>query len=364
MISNVPSNMAELSSLAGLLTGEAGDLPAWSENEFLARLDHHGIAMLAHHDKRLPAAVRQSLKPRKAMMIANEVLKQRALNELFDAFRTEGLSQVILFKGSALAYSIYETPWLRPRTDSDCLIDESQLDRFESVFVRLGYHKLFAIDGRHIHYQCTFSKALAGQSAINIDLHWRVNNRQLLAGAYSVGELLERSIGVPALSPHIRIPCPTDSMLIACLHRLGHHLKEERLTWLYDIHLLAQTMNRQQWAEMATRATQKQIAGITLDALHYCTRLFDSRIDERAFAVLQEAAQTDEPSQLFLRRNLPEWRYFWHDLKGLNGWRDKASAIWENLVPPPAYVRRQMGTRWATLGYLKRLLRGVRRAQS
>jgi len=362
---NTHANIVELNEFAQLISDkEASEQPLkqiQNTEELVARLDYHGITSLALDKNRLPAKIAQQLKPRTALMVANETLKRNALIELFDAFKQAGLSDNILFKGSALAYSVYPQPWLRPRSDSDLFIKNNERIAYEAVFSELGYQKIFAIQGKYVSYQNTFAKKLAGQSYINIDMHWRINNRQILARSYSVDQLLSNGIVLNKLSPSIKIPSAIDSLIIASLHRLGHHQDEERLTWLYDIHLLANALGPTDWATLVERVKNKALSAITLDALQYCEQLFGTVIDANAMTSLKTNAQDAEPSQIFLNRGLAEWRYFLHDLKALNSWRSRLRLLIENVLPSPAYIRSQMATRSATLGYIKRLSRGLRR---
>ena len=355
--------LSELQQFANLLKPDSELSPNQPVNseEFIGNLDYHGIALLAQTNAKFPDNLAHALNQRRAMMVANEVLKQKALIKLFDAFKDAGLTRIVLFKGSALAYDIYPQAWLRPRSDSDCLIDKHDLNRFTQVFYDMGYQKLFAIEGKHIHYQSTFSKALVGQSAINIDLHWQISNRKTLACAFKVDELQQSGSVVAELGGSITIPNRVDSLLIASLHRLGHHLHEERLIWLYDIHLLAERLDAVAWQHLCDKAEAKQLAGITLDALRLCETVLQTPIPDLARATLARLAQKAEPSQLFLNRDLSEWTYFWNDLKALPGTREKLSAVLENLVPPPDYIRQQMGTKSALWGYVKRTLRGIKR---
>ena len=180
-------------------------------DEFVEKLDHHGLTALALSQKRLPAAIEEQLKPRTALSVANETLKSNALVELFESFASAGLTHTILFKGSALAHSIYPKPWLRPRSDNDLLIDIEAYSEYEKIFARLGYQKIFSIEGQYVSYQNTFSKKLSGHSHINIDLHWRISNRQILANSYSVAELMRSGNKLDRLSSLISIPSAVDS---------------------------------------------------------------------------------------------------------------------------------------------------------
>lgn len=354
---------SELAYFASLISDAVeGERPAGlTPVEFLRRLDFHGITLLAHQNGRIPQDVLPMLAGRKAMMVANEALKRQAMIELFDAFASAGLHRSILFKGGALAYCVYTEPWLRPRSDIDLLIEQEQHPAFADVLFELGYQKLFAMEGELVSYQHTYSKRLAGQSVMNVDVHWRINNRQVLANSYHLQELLDSASGLEALSNSIRVPHHIDSLLIASLHRLGHHNKEERLTWLHDVHQICNKLSDQDWDLLCQKARAKKLSGITLDALNYAERFFATPVPSRCMQSLRKAAESREASQVFLQRDLPEWRYFLADLNALSKFSDKVKLISENVLPSKHYVRQQMGSRSALFAYLKRAWRGIRR---
>jgi len=354
----------ELEHLAPLLTGNTYT-SKWRGNKLIQKLDYHGITLLASEQKTLPDNLISYSRQLKAMMIANEALKQNELATLFEAFDTAGLDS-LLFKGTALAYSAYPQPWLRPRSDNDILITPNDLAKFDAVFKQLGYQKLFAIQGKYVSYQATYGKALLGDSVINIDLHWHINNRQMFSKTFSIKELIENgqrlsSFGKTILKKPINIPSVIDSLLIACVHRAGHHNKEERLAWLYDIHLLANSLSSQQWQQLSDRAIVKRIASITLDALTVAHEYLNTELDEASLAKLITGTSTHEPSAIFLNRSLSERHYFWSDIKSMPTLAAKLGFIRESIFPSPAYVRQQMNTRWASVAYLKRFFRGLKR---
>ena len=336
-----------------------------TQNQLMDKLKYHGIILLAAEQGTLPADLAAKTSKLKAMMIANDTLKQIELATLFDALNQAGISSVLI-KGSALAYSLYPNPWLRPRSDSDILIAPADLSGCETVFKQLGYQKLFAINGEYVSYQNTYGKALAGDSFINIDLHWHINNRQMLSQTFTSKALLEDGqtlshLSKAELNTNVNIPSMIDSLLIACLHRAGHHNKEERLTWLYDIHLLANRLCKDQWQQLCHRAEAKKIAAITLDALQTCEHILETKLNNDSVTRLTQAATKHEPSAIFLNRQLSERHYFWADLKSMPNLRSKLGFIRESLLPSPAYVRKQMNTPWATVGYIKRFVRGLKR---
>ena len=328
------------------------------------KLDYHGITLLAAESSGMinqDNATANLLKQRRALAIANETLLKKALSDTFTQLCKLGLDRFIVFKGTALAYSIYPKPWLRPRSDCDILIDRRDLIRFKQAFEDLGFYCHFGISGHYVSYQQTFSRSLAGQSHLNIDLHWRISNRQCLANTYELDELLNQSRVLASICDSVRTPSTIDNILIACLHRLGHHPDEERLTWLYDIHLLCATLNPKDWAKLVSRAQNKNICSITLDALQLCVKVFETSIPESTLNTLSGPDNLTEQSAFLLQRDHPQWQYFKHDIKSINGLKGKLGFIKETLFPSRDYLRHQMGTTSMLKAHLKRLKNGVKR---
>ncbi len=367
---NTPVSQQELDYLASLIcdhkqaepNGSSEFVAMWgskSAQAKLDRLDYHGITLLAAARNTLTKDLADTCQQRRAMLAATEALKQQALQHLFRECQNAGVDKLILFKGTALAHTVYPQPWYRPRSDADCLVDPRDRALAHQVLTDLGYQKHFAIEGRYVSYQSLYSKSLPGQSQMHIDLHWRINNRQCLSQAYAVADLwAERQM----TSAHLPVPNNIDSLLIACLHRLGHHAQEERLTWLFDIHLLSCALNDTEWQTLVNKAQQKSLCAITLDALQHCQNLFGTPVPN---GVLHALSLTDkEPSAIFTQRDLPEWRYFLADLNSMSSWKQKLGFLRETLLPSPAYIRTQMQTRTAFMGYLKRIWRGLKRVTS
>lgn len=324
----------------------------------LQQLDYHGIALLALQHSDLPFDLRAQLKARQAMLVANEALKREALRELSAACSAAQQSP-ILFKGTALAYQQYPQPWLRPRTDVDLFIDPQVKPQLETLLQDIDFEKLFAIEGDFVSYQSTYAKALTDKVALNLDLHWRISNRQILASCFSYEELFTSAEEIPALG--LSAPSRVHQLLIACLHRLGHHNKEERLAWLYDIHLLTRQLPANEWRAVAQLAERKGIACLTLDALSLCTALFATEVPEHITAALQTAADKGEAAAIFLQRELPEWRVFSHELRAVRGFSNKIRLLREHLFPSSAYMRERTDQHNLLAAHLQRWRRGLRR---
>ena len=53
-----------------------------------------------------------------------------------------------------------------------------------------------------------------------------------------------------------------DALAIACIHRVAHHGDEQRLIWLYDIHLLAGALTAAEAEDFLSLAAAKRIRAV------------------------------------------------------------------------------------------------------
>jgi hypothetical protein len=182
-----------------------------------------------------------------------EPVQRAEITRVIDALTDAG-AQPLVLKGSALAYSHYPDPALRPRSDTDLLIAPDARERAERALGALRYTKSEGIEGEFVSYQATWTREVRNGIAHHFDVHWRINNSQLLAKAMAYDELAARAAPLPALGAHARALTPVDALLFACIHLAGHvnapyvvpnvgQQDGDRLIWLYDMHLLNTKMS-------------------------------------------------------------------------------------------------------------------------
>src|SRR5437867_349211 len=106
-------------------------MPCWPDardvvltDAFLERSDYHGVQALMH--ERLsasdwPVALRQELRQRAVRQAMWELRHQQVLARMLAALAAIDV-QPVLFKGTALAYSLYSNPVLRARGDTDLIV--------------------------------------------------------------------------------------------------------------------------------------------------------------------------------------------------------------------------------------------------
>jgi hypothetical protein len=299
--------------------------------------------------------------------LAHRIEIDRVLRELDSA----GVKPLLL-KGTALAYSHYPSPALRPRGDTDLLIPEKTHTATAHTLYRLGYVKGEGVEGKFISSQATWSRTDEYGATHVLDVHWRINNSQVLAKLLAYDELAARAAPLAALGPCARALVPEDALLVACIHRAGHlhapyhvdgvaHLGIDRLIWLYDIHLLVSRMSAEELDRFAALAVRKRIQSLCHDALLRTGECFATPIPSGVLAQLNHSGPV-EPSARYLTGG--RIRLMVEDLRALDAWADRVDWVRELAFPPARYMRwkyRNAGIGWLPILYLRRGLTGIAR---
>ena len=198
-------------------------------------------------------------------------------------------------KGAGVAYLHYPSPFLRPRSDTDLLIERDNVAVVTRVMTELGYRRSTLTSGDLVMPQRPFVKRDRSGVVHTYDFHWKIANPQPFADALALGELMKRSISIAALGAHARTLGPLDALLLACIHRVAHHQDSGRLLWLYDIHLLADEMNRNAFESFAVLAAQKRVAAACAASLRLAQRRFQTKLPGDLVEALAARASA-EPS--------------------------------------------------------------------
>jgi hypothetical protein len=227
----------------------------------------------------------------------------------------------------------------------------------------LGYAAPNNVGGDLISHQVTYVKELRPGVQCNLDFHWKLTNTQLFADSFSFPDLAGRSIAIPTLGSQARALGPVHALLLACLHRVAHHYDSDRLIWLYDIHLLANGMDRGEFEEFARLAAESQIKAICLRGLRLAQVWFETTLpDELINLWLSSAnARRGEKSEQFFKQDLRRLDLVILDLKQLQGW-SKVRLLGEHFFPPADYMlkRYKFSSRLLLpLFYLRRIISGA-----
>lgn len=344
-------------------------LLAACDPQALGRLaDEQGVLPLVAQrlaaDPGMPAGLRQYAADESRRHLALDMVWEAALRIVIDALHHAGVSP-ILMKGEALARTHYERPDLRARVDTDVLISPANRARAERALADLNYEPVRQSGGSVLMYQQTFRRRQGTSASHVLDLHWRIANPHRFADVLSYEDAASRAVPVPSLSSWARALAPVDALLIACVHRVAHHFNDDRLIWLYDIHLLASRLTAAEWTAFADRARRRGVWTIARGSLCRASAHFETQLP----ALLRQepaadAASRENATAAFLNHDRRQVTTFLDDLRALSRWSDRGRLVRQHLFPPRAYMREVYApASSAPLGvlYVRRVLRGARK---
>lgn len=274
---------------------------------------------------------------------AIDCVRQADLRQLLQALNATGV-RVLPFKGAALAHTHYPARHLRPRLDTDLLVHVDDLPDVERVFVSLGYIRPPEVSGRLVTYQCHYHREDGVGLVHAYDVHWKVSNVQALANSFSFDEVWAGRVPLSSLDPSVGAPNPVHALLLALVHRAGHHPGSRRLLWLHDLHVLATGLTNDERRTFLDLVVGRSLVSIAREGLKAANNWFDTPLVDQ----IVEAAEgrpigdVDPPVRLRSRTQAEVLR---SDLAALQRWRDRTQLIVEHLFPPASYMRARYGVR-------------------
>jgi hypothetical protein len=306
-----------------------------------------------------PPAFRERCRSAERSAAILEGARHEELARALQALTAAGV-RTLLIKGAALAYTAYSAPHLRVRTDTDLLVDPGDIARTRAVFADLGYQADVETSGSLVSHQMHFAGRDRFGIAHAFDVHWKISDRQALADALWFAELWNERIDVPAIGPGAITVRPSHALLIALLHRAGHHPGADDLLWIYDIHLLAGQLAPGERQHFARVTLERGHGALAREGLTLAHRRYGSP-DVKALAeAMQQPAADSIAGQWRRPSSLADMLQL--DLRALPTWRARTSLLREHLLPRPDYMRQKYNVRSNAMLpplYLWRILTGA-----
>ncbi len=333
--------------LKAALRGESAEWPELSDAD-VRTLVEHGVAPLVYAAQSVEA-----LRPAAIRAAAIEPSRAADLEDLLRELAGRGID-VLITKGTALAYDVYRAPELRPRGDVDLLVSRADADRAVAAFRELGFASKLTSGDEHAVRQVTLTR-----NGHEYDLHWDIANSPLFAPALQFDALLAHSIALPRLGPHARGLSHVDALLLACIHRVAHHHDVERLIWLVDIVLLRERMSREEHTRFWRRAAEARVVGVCVRSFELADEWSRAALSPDEFLSHEELTR-DEPSRAFLKNDLRYGDVMLANLRALP-WPARLQRLWQLAFPPREFMRATFGEGLLPWLYAKRGARGVGR---
>jgi putative nucleotidyltransferase-like protein len=283
-----------------------------------------------------PDELRDELTRRARAAAAAEALTCRELQSVLDALAAEGVFPILL-KGTALAYTIYEAPSLRPRFDTDLLIDAAQLPILRRTLEAGGYAMPLHCEGELLFCQVPLRRTDAFGVEHRLDCHWKISTQAVFADVLTYEDAERRAVRVPPLGEHARALGSSDALLLACIHPVMHHRNADPLIWTHDVHLLASSLTGAEFDRVAAEAVAKGVSAICARQLAAAAAALATPVPERIMRTLA-AGGRGEPSAAYLAPNRAWIDEVVSSVRGLPRWRDRLRLVREIVLPAPQYM--------------------------
>lgn len=361
-----------------------GEQPAWPTGQdesftghFLERANFHGILPLLHHrlasqsalERGWPQEILSACRQQAIAQTMWELRHQQLLTQVIGTLNASGV-QPVLFKGTALAYGLYDNPALRTRGDTDFLIPGEACNNVAERLETLGFVQGASVAGHYVSYQASYTYADSVTGEHSLDVHWRINNSQVLARLFTYDELRATAEPLMRLSSQAIAVCPEHAMLLACMHRATHrnnpyyvdgvaHYDSDRLIWLYDIHLLAEKLDAAGLASLLSAAQQKGLSAEVLESLKLARQCFGTCIPVSSLDAFQKNKRHELASKYLSGSTIKQ---HWMDWMSIETARGKLAFLTEHVFPPADYMRQKYPnarTRSLPWLYLQRAFAGV-----
>lgn len=351
--------------VSSLLQADTTTLPRNSEEilKLIEILRHHGVLPILYKklaDVELPTLLRKALEAETRTQMVFEVMLKQETIKVLEVFGSEDIHPLLL-KGTAFCYSIYPEPHLRPRTDIDLLIHEHEFAEVRKLLLDLGYKEPNILTGEKANYQFPFYRIDSRGTMYQLDIHWKLSNVQFFAKTFSYSELYGRRAPVSALGENAYTLSKVDSLMYSCIHLAAHHYHDERLIWLYDIHLLMELLSERKLEIFVSEATKRDIVAVCAKAIKDCDRFLGTEHTKRLPAEWLEVPT--DPSSIYTTETLRQVDIFIADLKELS-YPERVKLALEYLFPSPGYIMRKYKASsrlLLPLLYLHRIYTGIKR---
>ena len=357
--------------IAAALRGDSvdfGQLTRRSETEsFFETVDSQRLGPLLHHvlegrnDRDLlPEAIRDHLAAEAKQAEAMERAQIEETRRLLAALHAERVAPLII-DGTALAYTLYPKPQLRPRQALHLLVRRAAVVDVVRILAELGYPKHRQPPGERILGRDTFQRRDNGDSDHTLNLYWSVGSATEAGRSFDYAELRQRAQQLDSLSPGALVLCHEDALFHPCFQQINQPASITLLS-LYDVHLLIQSMTTVEFARFARNVMGTRLAEPMRDVIAKAQATFHTALP---FGTLDDHFSPDRlaerarfgagisPRALRVRKMMAGIREFrvWRLLNSNRGKGTPAETKAESRLGDPAS--------WPPVLYLRRGLQGV-----
>ena len=207
-------------------------------------------------------------------MLQNLFLEDE-LRKILHAFNEANIA-ILLFKGPALAYTVYPQAHLRTYHDIDALIRPADLERARTLLSGMGFsfyeeYRANVINSKRTGYNFTLKREDSWLEVL-LELHTAPHESEI-GTDFDIAALWANAQPITILGEQTLTLNPVDHLLYLCWHYRFHSFS--RLLWLYDVVVLLRTYaDDLDWARLIKLARRQHLAATMYYCLLWCQELF------------------------------------------------------------------------------------------
>ncbi len=236
--------------------------------------------------------------------------------------------KVLLYKGTALAYSLYKDPSERRRLDHDILVSDNNHKRAAKILSELGYIEYQQLE--IFNERCFVKKDEYNINHV-IDLHWKLSNRSFIARLFLFEELWNRSEKLEKLLPNTRRLSNEDQFIATALHEVYHHYSKFSEESLCDGQLMLNKMSLKDKLQL-----REKVVGL---GLSYPINLYIEALECKGKINIKKfKTKFFDIHKLIIHFGKGPYRWMLIDLFFLKGFKAKSKYIIKTLFPNTEYT--------------------------
>jgi hypothetical protein len=343
------------------------DLARWAIAQNMGPYLFHRLQR-AEALERLPQEAHTLLQTAHYQAVAANTIQRRELADVLEALERAEV-EVVLLKGTALAYTVYADPVSRLMGDIDAWVQRDRLPAAVTALDRLGYRS------RDKTYRPLTLASLVGgeQQMVSsipgtglIELQWPAFRGEWTRHTTQIDHAGIRARCLPIVVEGQRalMMAPGDTLIHLCHHQaISHQFSFPGVRGLLDVHLIVGGANPD-WREVVACARTWRLSTVVWTVLGLARQLLDTPIPDEVLGALAPAPWRRRAiRRLRLDRMLLETtsagyhrRRFWIQLLLIDRIRDMVRLIGRALFPEAAWLRARYGASTGASLWRARLL--------
>jgi len=272
---------------------------------------------------------------------------QQKSKVLFAEFSKQQIN-FLVFKGFAFTHLLYNHSHIRPYSDIDIIIDESDYKIVFDILTQQGYRQHPSRQGRLVSFQNSFFDNSSPNTVI--DLHWQINNRIEFHKYFPFSELYESAIELDSKQFIFKSLDFVNAFILGCFHYQAHRPNDKKHIWLYDLALLWQKMDSSLQKSCLEKAKTSNQSNIVLNSLSLLQTTFTDCFDFD----FDLSHRQDEATGYYLQLRTNKISDIKTRIQNIDGIRNKAKFIAEYVFQSREYVRNRYqlkSNKWVLFNY-------------